>query len=59
MLLNEQYNFEYFRINYQTNANDQYQRRIHSMIFLLFRLLPTIQEHHHQSLNHHVQKNLK
>jgi hypothetical protein len=42
------FNTEYFRIEYQKSENDQYQRRIHSMVLLFFHLLAMIQLHHPQ-----------
>ena len=49
----------YFRIDHLRNANDQYPRRIPSMVFLLFLQQTMIQQHPRQRLNNHVPKNLK
>lgn len=37
-----------FRIDHRKNENDQYQRRVHSMVYLDIQLLAMIQLHHHQ-----------
>lgn len=49
-----------FRIDHLRNANDQYPRRIPSMVFLLFlQQTTTKRRHHHRRRNNLVRKSLK